>query len=267
MSDWIYVHDLDPIIATIGPLRVGWYGLMYAITFMIFYFFTIHRSKKDGAPLNEDQAASLITYIILGVILGARLGWVIFYGGLPYLENPLRIFETWKGGMSFHGGMLGVLVAMIIFTRKHKISLLRLADFAIPMGPVGLFFGRIGNFINGELFGKFTDGTWGVIFKTGGPQPRHPSQLYEALGEGIATFLILILLQKPLRNYPGLLSALFLACYGLFRSLVELVRLPDRDIGYLAGEWLTMGMLLSLPMLFVGLGWGGYILYTSKKTA
>lgn len=254
MSRWIYVHNLDPVLLHLGPLRIGWYGLMYAISFLVGYFLLLRRARHPGSVLSEADVPNLLTYIILGVVGGGRLGWVIFYGGLDYLWEPWRVLETWKGGMSFHGGLLGVALALWLYARRHGKPLLKVADMVALFVPIGLFFGRIGNFINGELWGKPTDGTWGVIFPADRLQvPRHPSQLYEAALEGGVIFLVLWALRNVKRD--GLQPATFLLLYGLFRGAVEFVRLPDADIGYLWGGFLTMGQLLSLPMIAVGAIW------------
>jgi phosphatidylglycerol:prolipoprotein diacylglycerol transferase len=258
MSGWIYVHDLDPVLFRLGPLQIGWYGLMYALAFLSAYWYHVRDSRRPGSPISTEEVPTLLTYVVLGTIAGGRLGWVLFYGGLPYLLEPWRVLETWKGGMSFHGGMLGVALALWLYARRRGISVLTVGDFMVAWVPVGLFLGRIGNFINGELYGKPTDGTWGVIFP-GDPlqAPRHPSQLYEALGEGVLIFAVLMALRGRVHR-PGHQPALFLLLYGLARFSVEFVRLPDADIGYLVG-FLTMGQLLSLPMLLVGLVWTLYV--------
>jgi phosphatidylglycerol:prolipoprotein diacylglycerol transferase len=254
MSRWIYIHNLDPVLLHLGPLRIGWYGLMYAISFLVGYFLLLRRARQPDSVLTEADVPNLLTYIILGVVAGGRLGWVLFYGGLDYLWEPWRVLETWKGGMSFHGGLLGVALALWLYARRHGKPLLKVADLVALFVPIGLFFGRIGNFINGELWGKPTNGTWGVIFPADRLQvPRHPSQLYEAVLEGVVIFLVLWALRNVKRD--GLQPAMFLLLYGLFRAGVEFVRLPDADIGYLWGGFLTMGQLLSLPMLAAGAIW------------
>lgn len=259
MTGWIYEHNLDPVLVQLGPLRIGWYGLMYALAFLTAYWYGLRVSRQPGSPVSSEQIPNLFTYVIVGVIVGGRLGWVIFYGGMPYLEQPLRILETWKGGMSFHGGLLGVTLALWIYAGRNRIPLLALADIVALWVPVGLFLGRIGNFINGELYGMKTNGSWGVIFP-GDPQrlPRHPTQLYEAFGEGVVIFAVLWLLRARVRRV-GLQPAVFLLLYGIARLAVEFVRLPDADIGYL-WRFVTMGQLLSLPMLLVGLVWTLFLL-------
>ena len=267
MNDWIYIHTLDPIIFSIGPLNVGWYGLMYGLSFLVGYFLMTRQARKYGGPIEENDFSVLMTYVILGVVVGGRIGWVIFYGGGPYFASPLRILETWRGGMSFHGGMIGVGMALLLYGRRHNLSLVVLLDLINPVIPIGLFFGRIGNFINGELYGKPTDGSWGVIFPGDKAQlPRHPSQLYEAMLEGLLLFVALQLLAPRFKQQPGMITALFLLGYGLGRFAVEFVRLPDRDIGYLWG-FITMGQSLSLPMILIGLGWAGYIQLGARKAA
>jgi phosphatidylglycerol:prolipoprotein diacylglycerol transferase len=265
MSGAIYVHDLDPVLMQLGPLRIGWYGLMYAISFLIFYWVMMRAARRPDALVSAEDVPNLLTYVILGVIVGGRLGWVLFYGGAQYFHEPWRILETWKGGMSFHGGMLGVLVAIWIYCWRRGLSIVALNDYGIIWVPVGLGLGRIGNFINGELYGKPTDGSWGVIFP-GDPNrlPRHPSQLYEAFLEGAVLFLLLWVLKRraPLR---GLQPAAFLLGYGLARMGAELIRLPDPQLGYLLFGIGTMGQILSLPMALAGLSWVVWILLRERR--
>ena len=266
MSEWVYVHNLDPIIFNIGPLRVGWYGMMYAVSFLLGYFLLSRWAKEEGSSVAEKDVGTLVTYVILGVVLGARLGWVVFYGGMPYFVEPWRIFETWKGGMSFHGGLLAVVFALWLFARRNRIPILSISDFVAPLCALGLFFGRMGNFINGELYGKPTDQSWGVLFpKKNDPEQlwRHPSQIYEGVLEGLVIFGVLYLLRRRVR-IPGFHSALLLLLYGIFRIAVEFVRLPDRDIGYTWG-FVTRGQFLSLPMILVGGVWIVYLLVTHAR--
>jgi len=251
----IYTHDLDPILFHLGPLAGTWYGLMYALGFMAFYFGGLYTTKGPYPLIKEEDVASLFTYSIIGLILGGRFGYVLFYGDSSYLAEPWRIFQTWKGGMSFHGGLLGVTAGFVLFARNNGYALLRVGDFAVPWIPIGLFLGRIGNFINGELYGKPTDGTWGVIFPGDSEGvPRHPSQLYEAALEGLVLLLILQWLRIKVTDRPGLQPAVFLIVYGIARTLVELVRVPDAHIGYAFG-WMTRGMMLSIPMVIAGVVW------------
>ena len=266
MNGWVYVHTLDPVLFQIGPLRIGWYGLMYALSFLAGYALVLRDARRGAIIVRELDVPSLTTYLILGVVAGGRLGWVLFYGGVGYLEEPWRVLETWKGGMSFHGGLLGVTIAFFWFARSRRISVLSLADAVVLYVPIGLFCGRIGNFINGELYGKPTDGTWGVVFSSDRLHvPRHPSQLYEALLEGVVIFAALWL-QRSRGHRPGAQPALFLLLYGLARSAVEFVRLPDADIGYLWGP-ITMGQVLSAPMWIVGLVWLIYLMASKPSPA
>ncbi len=261
MNGWIYTHNLNPILFELGPIRVGWYGLMYAISFLIGYFLLQRDARLGRIVVEEKDVPNLTTYLIVGVVVGGRLGWVIFYGGMPYLLEPIRILQTWHGGMSFHGGLIGVLLAFWIFARSRRVSILSVADAVTLYVPIGLFFGRIGNFINGELYGKPTDGSWGVIFPGDRARaPRHPSQLYEALLEGVVIFVVLWLIRRH-GHRPGTLPAVFTLLYGLARTAVEFIRLPDADIGYLWGP-ITMGQVLSLPLILVGSIWVLFLLVT-----
>jgi phosphatidylglycerol:prolipoprotein diacylglycerol transferase len=256
---------LDPVLLHLGPLRIGWYGLMYALSFLVGYLWLLRRTRQPGSVLAESEVPNVLTYVILGVVGGGRLGWVVFYGGLEYLAEPWRVLETWKGGMSFHGGLIGVTVALWLYARRHRTPLLKLGDLVVMFVPIGLFFGRIGNFINGELWGKPTDGTWGVVFPADRLQvPRHPSQLYEAALEGLLVFAVLWSLRNARRD--GIQPAMFLLLYGMARAAVEFVRLPDADIGYLWGGFVTMGQVLSLPMILAGAVWLA-ILYRRAPSA
>ncbi|MGR6035770.1 MAG: prolipoprotein diacylglyceryl transferase [Candidatus Nitrosoglobus sp.] len=251
--------NIDPVALSLGPIKVHWYGLMYLIGFAGGWWLGRLRAKRPLSDWRPEQADDLVFYCALGVILGGRLGYVLFYGFDHLVADPTSIFKIWQGGMSFHGGLLGVLVAMGIYARKAGKSFFQVTDFIAPVVPIGLGAGRIGNFINGELWGKTTDLPWGMIFPDprAGDLPRHPSQLYEAALEGVALFLILWLFSS--RSRPTMaVSGLFLICYGLFRFAVEFVRVPDPQLGYLALGWVTMGQILSLPMIMIGiilLGW------------
>lgn len=244
--------NIDPVAFRLGPLSFHWYGMMYLLGFAGAWWLGNIRAAKPLSGWTKTEVSDLIFYGAFGVILGGRLGSVLFYNFDYYLEHPLEIFYIWKGGMSFHGGMLGVALAYWLFARNTRRPFLVVADFLSPMIPVGLFTGRIGNFINQELWGKVTDLPWGVVFRDAGPDPRHPTQLYEALLEGALLFIILwVYSSKP--RPVGSVLALFLVLYGLFRFLVEFYRLPDANIGYLAFGWLTMGQLLSVPMIIGGI--------------
>ena len=269
MDGWVYIHDLDPEIIRLGPLRIGWYGMMYFLAFMIGYWGAVRLGRRPDSPLPPQEVSNLLTYLILGVFLGARMGWILFYGGWEYWLEPYRMLEVWKGGMSFHGGLIGVTLALYLYARRHRIPPLVLGEHVLIFIPMGLFLGRIGNFINGELYGAPTYSSWGVIFPRDPQQvPRHPSQLYEAFGEGVLIFLILLLIRGRF-NRPGLQPAVFLLLYGSVRIAVEFVRLPDKYPGYLwefATMGVTMGQVLSLPMLAIGLGWTGYLIVKGPNT-
>ncbi|HET8848249.1 MAG TPA: prolipoprotein diacylglyceryl transferase [Marinobacter sp.] len=244
--------QIDPVAISLGPLKVHWYGLTYLIGFAAGWWLGRLRSRKPWSPLNEEQVGDLLFYLALGVILGGRFGYVIFYNFDSFLADPLWLFRVWEGGMSFHGGLLGVMLAMWWYGRKVGCGFWRLADFVAPLVPVGLGAGRIGNFINGELWGKPTDVPWGMVFRQAPDSlARHPSQLYQFALEGVALFLILWWFSSKPRPKMAV-SGLFLIGYGSFRFLVEFVREPDPQLGYLAFDWLTMGQLLSLPMILAG---------------
>ncbi|MBI3773247.1 MAG: prolipoprotein diacylglyceryl transferase [Gammaproteobacteria bacterium] len=245
--------QIDPVALHLGPLKVHWYGLMYLIGFAAAWWLGQYRARKPGAILQPEQISDLIFYCALGAVLGGRIGYVLFYDLGVYLEHPANIFKVWEGGMSFHGGMIGVITAMLIYGRKVQRGFFELMDFVAPLVPIGLGAGRIGNFINGELWGKVTDVPWAMIFPHGGPLPRHPSQLYQAFLEGAVLFLILWFYSRKPRPTMAV-SGLFLLCYGVFRFAVEFARQPDAQLGYLAFGWLTMGQVLSTPMILGGVG-------------
>lgn len=243
---------IDPVALALGPLKIHWYGLMYLFGFAGAWWLMKRRASRPQSPLTVEQVGDLLFYAALGVVLGGRLGYVLFYNLPQYLSDPLSLLKVWQGGMSFHGGLLGVLLAMWLYARRLDLRFFQVTDFIAPVVPVGLFFGRIGNFINGELYGRVTDLPWAMVFPAAGPLPRHPSQLYEAVLEGLLLFAILWWYSSRPRPLMAV-SGLFLIGYGLFRFLVEFVRLPDAHIGYLAWGWLTMGQLLTLPMIALGL--------------
>jgi phosphatidylglycerol:prolipoprotein diacylglycerol transferase len=245
--------DIDPIAFQIGPVAVRWYGLMYAVGFLAGWWLGRVRARRPHAPLTPLQVDDLVIYIALGVVVGGRMGYVLFYSFPAFLDNPLILFKIWEGGMSFHGGMLGVFAAVWLFARKIGRPFFALTDFIAPLVPIGLGAGRIGNFINGELWGAPTNLPWGMVYPPLGDAPRHPSQLYQFALEGVALFIILWWFSSKPRPRAAV-SGLFLLCYGSFRFLVEFVRLPDAHIGYLAWGWLTMGQVLSLPMILGGIG-------------
>ncbi|MDH4255348.1 MAG: prolipoprotein diacylglyceryl transferase [Gammaproteobacteria bacterium] len=240
--------EIDPVLFSIGFIKIRWYGLMYVIGFVAAWLLARRRAAMPWSPAKPEQVDDLVFYGMLGVILGGRLGYVFVYGLNELARDPLYIFKITQGGMSFHGGLGGVIVAMWWYGRKLGRRVFEMTDFAAPLVPIGLGLGRVGNFINGELWGKETDVPW--AFRVG-DRVLHPSQLYEALLEGLALFLVLWIFSKRARPYMAV-SGLFLLCYGAFRFFVEFYRVPDAHLGYLAFGWLTMGQVLCLPMLFFG---------------
>lgn len=248
----IHLPEISPYIFKVGSIGPTWYGLMYAVGFLIGYQLVKHwvKSRSDW---NEDLVSSLLTYVIFGVILGGRIGYVLFYHFDLFLQNPLYLFKITEGGMSFHGGLLGVIAAVWLFSYRNQRPFFPVMDFIAPVFPLGLFFGRIGNFINGELWGHATNVPWAVVFPQDPQQlPRHPSQLYEAVLEGLVLFIVVYWFAKS-KPATGRVSGLFLLGYGLARFAVEFVRLPDAHIGYMAFGWLTRGQLLTIPMMLIGL--------------
>ncbi|MDR3073672.1 MAG: prolipoprotein diacylglyceryl transferase [Deltaproteobacteria bacterium] len=241
----------DPVLVAIGPFAVRWYGLMYLFGFAAAWFLGRRRAGRTGA-FNRQTFDDILTWGLFGVIVGARLGYVLFYDFARYLEQPLAIFYLHQGGMSFHGGMLGVIGFMWFAARRRGKTLFETMDFMAPLVPPGLFFGRLGNFINGELWGRVTTSPPGMVFPDAGPLPRHPSQLYEAALEGLVFFCILWAFSAKPRPRMAV-SGLFLFGYGCFRFLVEFFREPDAHLGFVAFDFLSMGQLLCLPMLFGGL--------------
>jgi phosphatidylglycerol:prolipoprotein diacylglycerol transferase len=271
-----YPH-INPEIFRIGPFAVRWYGLMYAVGFASSYLLVQYQIRRQGqgsgdrgredkgqgsrgkgqeskgprVAIPEAFLDSLYTYLILGLVIGARLGYVLFYDLSSYTKDPLEIFAVWHGGMSFHGGAIGTLAAGYLCCKKYSVDFWRAADLVIVTAPIGLGLGRLGNFINGELYGRVTDAPWAMMFPAGGPFPRHPSQLYEFMFEGVLLFAILWIL-KGRKLVPGSLSALFLILYGLFRFFVEFFREPDAQLGFIAGPF-TMGQVLSALTALAGI--------------
>ncbi|MDD3845933.1 MAG: prolipoprotein diacylglyceryl transferase [Syntrophorhabdaceae bacterium] len=245
--------NIDPVIFKIGPLSMRWYGLMYILGFLAAYGLTIYQlrgNRKPGIP--REAVDDLFFYLIIGLIVGARLGYAVIYNPGFYIENPLEIFMVWHGGMSFHGGLAGTFIAGVIIMVRKKLPVSATADLIIPTAPIGICFGRLGNFINGELFGKPADVPWAMVFPQGGPVPRHPSQLYEAFFEGLLLFVILWF-YKDRKKRDGDVAALFLILYGAFRTFCEFFRLPDTQLGFVLGPF-SMGQVLSLIMVFIGMG-------------
>lgn len=245
---------IDPVAFKVGPVAVHWYGLSYIVGIALGWGLLHERAGRSDGRWTRDQVADLVFYAALGGVLGGRLGYILFYNFESYLADPLAILRVWQGGMSFHGGALGMSLALAWYARAGKRPFLELADFLVPVIPIGLGLGRLANFVNQELWGAPTTLPWGVVFTNpaAGGVARHPSQIYEALLEGLLLFVILNLVARRPRP-TGLLLGLFLMFYGLFRFAVEFVREPDAHIGYLAFDWFTMGQLLSLPMVIIGL--------------
>jgi phosphatidylglycerol:prolipoprotein diacylglycerol transferase len=242
--------QIDPEIIRIGPFAIRWYSMMYLVGFLSSYLLVKYQIKKKGLNLRKETLEYLYSYLIVGLLVGARLGYILFYNISFYIENPLEIFAVWHGGMSFHGGLIGSIIGGYLFCKRYKLDFWQVADLVIVTAPVGLGLGRVGNFINGELYGRITDVPWAMVFPAGGPYPRHPSQLYELLLEGLILFSILwILKDKKLKK--GVLSSIFLILYGFFRFFVEFFREPDVQLGFIV-SFFTMGQLLSLMMIIIG---------------
>jgi len=256
----------DPVLIRIGPLAVRWYALAYIAGILLGWVYAraIIRSERvwgGPAPMTTRDYDDFILWVTLGIILGGRIGYVAFYNPAYFAANPGEIVQLWKGGMSFHGGFLGCVLAVILFAFYRGIPMLSLGDITCAAGPLGLFFGRVANFINGELWGRATDISWAMIFPAGGPNPRHPSQLYEAVLEGLVLFAVLgLMIRAGALKRPGLIIGAFAVGYALARSFCELFREPDPQLGYLWGG-LTMGMLLSLPLLLAGLAFIAHALW------
>lgn len=255
--------QIDPVIFAIGPLAIRWYSLAYVGGIVLGCLYADWLNKKPPSQKNLKVFDDFMTWVVLGIVLGGRLGYVLFYNFSYYISHPLDIIKLWEGGMSFHGGFLGVVLACVIYCRKNKIGLFPLFDLAACTAPIGLFFGRLANFINGELYGRATDSWVGMIFPSGGNIPRHPSQLYEAVLEGAVLFIITSIIVKftNAKQKPGVLSGVFLAGYGIARIIVENFREPDVQLGFLFAH-VTTGQLLSFPMV---LGGAGLIIYALKK--
>ena len=280
-----YLHQIDPIALSAGPLKIHWYGVMYLLAFASAWWLGRRRVRDGRLPGTDMNAFSdLLFYGMLGVVLGGRIGYILFYSFGAFLDNPLILLKVWEGGMSFHGGLLGVMIAGLWWTRRQKLHFFDTMDFVAPLIPLGLGFGRIGNFIGAELWGKYTQAGWGVIFPSTDPNllqmklapeqlhtqyaagaldsfARHPSQLYQAFLEGVLMFgVVWWFSSRPRPRYA--VSGMFALLYGVFRFLVEFVRVPDEGIGYLAFGWLTMGQLLSVPLIALGL----FLFWLSRRS-
>ena len=245
---------IDPVAFTLGPVAVHWYGLSYIVGIGLGWGLLHDRARRSNGRWSADHVADLVFYAALGGVLGGRLGYILFYNLHSYLEQPLSVLAVWRGGMSFHGGAVGLSLALLWFARANKRSFLEVADYLVPVVPIGLGLGRLANFVNQELWGAPTQQAWGVLFTNpaAGGVARHPTQIYEALLEGLVLFLVLNFIARKPRAH-GTLMACFLMFYAVFRFAVEFLREPDAHIGYLAFDWLTMGQLLSVPMFLIGL--------------
>jgi phosphatidylglycerol:prolipoprotein diacylglycerol transferase len=253
---------IDPVLIQVGPFAIRWYALAYIAGLLLGWWYVKQYVRKPPMAMTPTDVDDFLVWATLGVILGGRLGYVLFYNLDVYLADPKAIFEVWQGGMSFHGGLAGVAIAIWIFCRRRSLSILGVADAIAVAAPIGLFFGRIANFINGELFGRITDVPWAVVFPHGGPEPRHPSQLYEAALEGFTLFIILFFVQRSerMRSKSGVLTGIFLIGYALSRIVAETVREPDAQLGFLIGGT-TMGQLLSVPIILGGL----YLVFRAER--
>ncbi|WP_411359137.1 prolipoprotein diacylglyceryl transferase [Pseudidiomarina salilacus] len=253
VTEYLQHPTIDPIIFEVGPLALRWYGLMYLLGLVFAYFWGKKQTQMPhyaAVGWTEKRFSDLLFYAFMGVIVGGRVGYVVFYQFSHFIENPLYLFDMSSGGMSFHGGLLGVITVLAIFSRVTKINFLQVGDFVAPLVPMGLGFGRIGNFINGELWGRVTDVPWAMIFPSAGPDPRHPSQLYQAALEGLLLFVVLAWFSRRPRP-AGAVGGLFLIGYGLARFIIENYREPDAHLGLLWFGW-SMGQWLSAPMILLG---------------
>lgn len=247
------LSEFDPVAISLGPVDIRWYALAYIAGLLLGWTLMRRLARSSKGPITDEMIDDFLVWATFGVVIGGRLGYVLFYQPAFYLSNPIEILKVWQGGMAFHGGLIGVIAATFLFARKRGIPVLQLGDMVTMAAPIGLFFGRIANFVNGELFGRPTDVPWAMIFPTGGPEGRHPSQLYEAALEGLVLFLVMLALSRvpAVRDRHGSLAGVFLAGYGIARFIAEFFRQPDPFLGFLwAGA--TMGQMLSLPMVVIG---------------
>ena len=256
--------DIDPVAIAIGPLAIRWYALAFIVGLLAGWWYIGRLLRQPPHIMTRAQLSDFFSWAIVGVIAGGRLGYVSFYQAPYYFENPIEIFFVWQGGMSFHGGLLGVVVAIILFARRRNIPVFALGDLVACAAPIGLLFGRVANFINGELYGRVADVPWAVVFPGGGELPRHPSQLYEAALEGLVLFVVMFVLVQftKIRTRPGLMMGIFLIGYGSARIIVEFFREPDIQIGFLTSGT-TLGQWLSVPLLVAGI----YFIYRANSHA
>ncbi|PZU90279.1 MAG: prolipoprotein diacylglyceryl transferase [Shinella sp.] len=261
---------IDPIAFSIGPLAIHWYGLAYVCGIMLGWAVarSLVRNEKlwpgNTSPCTVAHLDDFLVWVAIGIVVGGRLGYIFFYDMPSVIADPIRAIEVWNGGMSFHGGFAGATLAMILFARRHTIPIWSLFDIVASVAPIGICFGRVANFVNGELWGRPSNVPWAMAFPTGGPFPRHPSQLYEALLEGLLMFVLLQIIGRTGGfRMRGLVTGCFVSLYAVARITIEFFREPDPQLGYLAGGWLTMGMVLSLPMLAVGL----WALWRARRAA
>jgi phosphatidylglycerol:prolipoprotein diacylglycerol transferase len=243
--------NINPVALQIGSFKIYWYGLMYLLGFTLAWCLGLLRTRKKGSHWNKEQVNDLIFYGAMGLVIGARIGYILFYDLSSFVAKPLVLFKIWQGGMSFHGGLIGAALGLWLFARKYKKTFFEVSDFAIPLVPLGLAAGRIGNFINGELWGRVTVVWRGMVFPKADALPRHPSQLYEFLFEGVILFAILWWYSSKPRPKMAV-SGVFSVCYGFFRFILEFFRQPDPQLGFIAFGWLTMGQLLSIPLILLG---------------
>lgn len=271
-----YIHNLDPIIFSLGPLTIRWYGTLYLVGFFAGYLYLKRQYRLGRWALDSLKTQDLITYLVLGMILGARSVYVFIYNPEILSESIWNLFKVWEGGLSYHGAALGFTIAMLLFARREKVHFFHLADFVCICSGLGVFFGRLGNFVNGELYGRVTTVPWGIVFPEGGSSPRHPSQLYQAFCEGLLVFIVLVLVKKlelkrgfapdgsgkvHVWKRTGLLASIYFILYGLGRFVVEFYRQPDTQLGYYFG-WMTMGQILCSLMIIIGFG---FLVYRIKK--
>lgn len=253
--------EFDPTLFSLGPLEVRWYGLMYVVGFLIGSKLALHLAKKKFLQLEPEKIDLYVFHLIIGLFLGARLFYVFIYNWDYYSSNMNEIFSVWKGGLSFHGGAFGFGVVTLWYSKKYKLPFFHFGDTIVLCATQGLFWGRIGNFINGELYGRITQVPWGMVFPNGGPYPRHPSQLYEGLGEGLLLFILLWVLKGRVK-FHGILSGLFILGYGIIRFSIEFVREPDPQLGLYFGDLFSMGQILCFIMMIIGLS---VLSYSYKK--